>query len=227
VKANPAYKGKWSAPMIDNPEYKGVWAPKKIANPDYYEDLHPANLNKIGGVGIEIWTMTEDILFDNIYIGNSAADAAKLAAETYVVKQKIEKELLDAEKPKSDETDEDKETPDFAQQPLEFLRSKALAFVDAAKEDPVAAFKAQPETGAVLLAVLLTFLGSLGALFGLVGGSGVQKPRVAGTKVTKNDKKAVAADAAAAADTPVAPAGEEKAKQQGDLKKRATGAAPK
>lgn len=47
VKANPAYKGKWSAPLIDNPDYKGVWAPKKIANPDYYEDLHPANLNKI------------------------------------------------------------------------------------------------------------------------------------------------------------------------------------
>lgn len=170
--------------------------------------------------------MTEDILFDNIYIGNSASDAAKLAAETFTVKQKIEKELLDEEKPKSDDDDE-KETPEFAQQPLEFLRSKALSFVDAAKEDPVAAFKAQPETGAVLLAVLLTFLGSLGALFGVVGGSGPKKPRVEGTKVTKNDKKAVAADAAAAAHTPVAPAGEEKAKQQTDLKKRAAGVTSK
>lgn len=170
--------------------------------------------------------MTEDIFFDNIYIGNSASDAAKLAAETFVIKQKIEKELLDAEKPKSDDTEADKEIPDFAQQPLEFLRAKALAFVDAAKSDPVAAFKAQPETGAVLLAVLLTFLGSLGALFGVVGGSGVQKPPVGAKKVTKKDKQAVAADAAAAADTPVAPAGEEKAKQQGDVKKRANAAGP-
>ncbi|CAE7126934.1 unnamed protein product, partial [Rhizoctonia solani] len=156
MKANPAYKGKWSAPLIDNPAYKGPWSPRKIDNPNYFEDLHPANLNKIGGVGIEIWTMTEDILFDNIYVGTSPDDAAKLAKQTFVVKQKIEKELADAEKPKEPASEE---TPVFAEQPVAFLRQKALAFVDAAKEDPVGAFKAQPETGAVLLAVLLTLLG--------------------------------------------------------------------
>lgn len=48
TKANPEYKGKWYAPMIDNPEYKGEWAPRKIANPDYFEDLTPAkSLSKI------------------------------------------------------------------------------------------------------------------------------------------------------------------------------------
>ncbi|KAG9079119.1 hypothetical protein FS749_008813 [Ceratobasidium sp. UAMH 11750] len=222
MKSNPAYKGKWSAPMIENPAYKGVWAPRKIANPNYYEDLHPANLNTIGGVGIEIWTMTEDILFDNIYVGTSPEDAAKLAAETFMVKQKIEKEIADAEKPK-EEPAAPTEAPVFAEQPVAFLRQKALAFVEAAKEDPVAAFKAQPETGAVLLAVLLTFLGSLGALFGVVGNSGVQKPTPAPKVASKNEKKAVAADAAGAAKTPVAPAGEEKEQQQGDVKKRATG----
>ena len=68
-KANPNYKGKWFAPMIDNPEYKGEWAPRKIPNPNYFEDLTPAkSLIPIGGVGIELWTMTEDILFDNIYV---------------------------------------------------------------------------------------------------------------------------------------------------------------
>lgn len=61
--SNPEYKGKWSAPLIDNPKYKGVWAPQKIANPDYFEDLEPAKgLTAIGGVGFEIWTMTEDML---------------------------------------------------------------------------------------------------------------------------------------------------------------------
>ena len=47
-KPNPAYKGKWYAPMIDNPAYKGEWAPRKIPNPDYFEDLTPVkSLNKI------------------------------------------------------------------------------------------------------------------------------------------------------------------------------------
>jgi hypothetical protein len=40
-KANPAYKGKWYAPMIDNPAYKGEWAPSKIPNPGFFEDLTP------------------------------------------------------------------------------------------------------------------------------------------------------------------------------------------
>lgn len=47
-KANPDYKGKWFAPMIENPAYKGEWAPRKIANPDWFEDLTPIkSLNKI------------------------------------------------------------------------------------------------------------------------------------------------------------------------------------
>ena len=44
-----------------------------------------------GGVGIELWTMTEDILFDNLYIGHSVEDAKKLAAETFEVKKELEK----------------------------------------------------------------------------------------------------------------------------------------
>ena len=41
MKANPKYRGKWYAPMIDNPAYKGEWAPRKIPNPGYFEDLTP------------------------------------------------------------------------------------------------------------------------------------------------------------------------------------------
>ena len=48
MKANPTYKGKWYAPMIDNPEYKGEWAPRKIPNPGYFEDNEPVkSLEKI------------------------------------------------------------------------------------------------------------------------------------------------------------------------------------
>lgn len=50
MKKNPAYKGKWTAPLIDNPDYKGPWAPRKIANPDYFEDKAPANFEPIGAV---------------------------------------------------------------------------------------------------------------------------------------------------------------------------------
>lgn len=55
-------QGKWTVPKIPNPEYKGVWAPAKIANPQFFEDSSPADFTKIGGIGIELWTMTEDIL---------------------------------------------------------------------------------------------------------------------------------------------------------------------
>lgn len=55
-----------------------------------------------------------------------------------------------------------------------------------------------------------TFLGNLSVLFGIVGGGGVQKPKVA----PRSEKEFA----------PVAPAGEEKQRQQGDMKKR--GAAP-
>lgn len=59
-------QGKWFAPLIDNPDYKGPWAPRKIANKDYYEDLTPSDFNKIAGIGFELWSMTDDILFDNV-----------------------------------------------------------------------------------------------------------------------------------------------------------------
>jgi hypothetical protein len=55
-------QGKWTIPKIPNPEYKGVWSPRLIANPQFFEDQSPADFTKIGGIGIELWTMTEDIL---------------------------------------------------------------------------------------------------------------------------------------------------------------------
>ncbi|XVE63799.1 hypothetical protein DITRI_Ditri07aG0049300 [Diplodiscus trichospermus] len=37
MKRNLAYKGKWSASLIDNPNYKGIWKPRDIPNPNYFE----------------------------------------------------------------------------------------------------------------------------------------------------------------------------------------------
>jgi len=167
TKPNPNYKGKWSAPPIDNPAYKGVWAPRKIKNRNYFVDKKPSNFHKIGGVGFEIWSMTEDILFDNIYVGHSKADAKALAAESFKIKQGIEKSAKEAEQAKEEATTE----KTFKEDPLEWLRTQALSFIELAQIDPITAFKTKPETGIALIAVFLTFFGSVGALFGLIGGS--------------------------------------------------------
>ena len=127
--------------MIDNPEYKGEWAPRKIPNPNYFEDLTPAkSLIPIGGVGIELWTMTEDILFDNIYVGHSVEDANALADETWEIKHKLEAEAKKAATDDDDELDVPSEVS-FKDDPVEFIRQKVFEFIDTAKEDPVFAFK--------------------------------------------------------------------------------------
>jgi len=89
---NPEYKGKWAAPMIDNPNYSGVWAPKKIANPFFFEDKSPfASLYPISAIGIEMWTMTKDIMFDNVLITDSKAVAEEWAADSWAKKALQEK----------------------------------------------------------------------------------------------------------------------------------------
>merc|ERR1719187_1345186 len=86
---NPAYKGKWFAPLINNPGYQGKWKPRKIPNPDYYHDPEPYKMTPIGGIGIELWTMSDDIYFDNILITNSLGLADSLARETYDLKMSV------------------------------------------------------------------------------------------------------------------------------------------
>ena len=96
VVANPDYKGKWVAPRVDNPNYKGVWAPAKIDNPHYFEDASPHAMAPIGGVGIELWTMQDGILFDNILIAHDPAVASALAEKTFVPRKALEDEAAKA-----------------------------------------------------------------------------------------------------------------------------------
>ena len=115
--------------------------------------------------------MTEDILFDNIYVGNSVEEAKALADETYFVKKALEEE---AKKAAVVDEDEPETSVDFKEDPVTYIRQKIYNFMEAAKVDPIFAFKAHPETGAGIVLILITFLGMLGALFGLIGGA--QKP---------------------------------------------------
>ncbi|PIL31493.1 hypothetical protein GSI_06195 [Ganoderma sinense ZZ0214-1] len=212
-KANPAYKGKWYAPMIDNPAYKGEWAPRKIANPNYFEDNTPVkSLVPIGGVGIELWSMTEDILFDNIYVGHSVEDARKLAEETYFVKKGVEEAAEAAEKEANKKEEEETAELTFAADPAEFIRVKVFKFLDLAKVDPVLAFKTHPETGAGLALAVVTLFGMLGVLLG-----GAQQKPI--TKSTKKTDAPTADDKQKTETAPVAPAGGEQ-KENTTVKKR-------
>ncbi|KZC08876.1 Calnexin [Dufourea novaeangliae] len=87
MKKNPRYKGKWSPPLINNPDYKGKWKPKLIHNPNYFNDEHPFRMMPIYAVGFELWSMSTDILFDNILITDNEDVARKWADDTFEVRR--------------------------------------------------------------------------------------------------------------------------------------------
>ncbi|KFV64483.1 Calmegin, partial [Dryobates pubescens] len=89
MKSNPKYKGKWKAPMIDNPNYQGIWSPRKIPNPDYFEDLHPFKMTTVSAIGLELWSMTSDIYFDNFIICSEKEVADRWAAGGWGLKKLV------------------------------------------------------------------------------------------------------------------------------------------
>ncbi|KAL2358161.1 calnexin [Cryomyces antarcticus] len=189
---NPAYKGKWSAPMIDNPAYKGVWAPQKIANPNYYEDNVPANFEPMGAIGFEIWTMQKDILFDNIYIGHSVADAGKLQAETFDVKIAVEKAEEESKKPDIPEKPKSPMDLNFMDNPVHYVRERLDLFWTIAKGDPIQAIKFLPEVaGALGVGAVLI----VGILLSLVAGGSTAAPSKQQMKDAAQKAKDAAVDA--------------------------------
>ncbi|XP_046355131.1 calnexin-like isoform X1 [Haliotis rufescens] len=88
---NPNHKGKWSAPMIDNPSYKGIWKPQVIPNPNYFEDVQPFKMTPISAVGLELWSMSDGIVFDNFLITDDRLVAEQYAEQTWVLKNIEEK----------------------------------------------------------------------------------------------------------------------------------------
>ncbi|XP_066576214.1 calmegin [Amia ocellicauda] len=86
---NPQYKGKWKAPLIENPNYQGTWRPRKIPNPDYFEDLHPFRMSPFNAVGLELWSMTSDIYFDNFIICSDKEVADRWASDSWGLKKLV------------------------------------------------------------------------------------------------------------------------------------------
>ena len=61
---------------------QGTWAPRKIENPAHFEDKTPFfSLSPIGAIGFELWTMNENIYFDNVIITSELTVANNYAAE--------------------------------------------------------------------------------------------------------------------------------------------------
>ncbi|KAM9432028.1 calmegin isoform 2-T2 [Clarias gariepinus] len=86
---NPKYKGKWKAQLIDNPNYQGVWRARRIPNPDYFEDLEPFKMSSFRAVGLELWSMTSDIYFDNFIITEDKEVADRWAADSWGLKKLV------------------------------------------------------------------------------------------------------------------------------------------
>ncbi|KAI3766117.1 hypothetical protein L2E82_16167 [Cichorium intybus] len=90
TKLNPEYKGIWYPPLIDNPNYMGLWKPREIPNPEYFE-LEKLQLEPIAAIGIEIWTMQDGILFDNILIADDEKTAESIRDTIWKPKFDVEK----------------------------------------------------------------------------------------------------------------------------------------
>merc|ERR1719315_530084 len=73
--------------MINNPGYQGKWKPARIPNPDYFEDPAPFKMTPIGGVGLELWSMSDDLYFDNLLLTDNVALADAFARETFDLKR--------------------------------------------------------------------------------------------------------------------------------------------
>ncbi|GMF19818.1 unnamed protein product [Phytophthora lilii] len=134
TKANPAYKGKFYAPYIPNPAYKGEWKPRKIPNPNYFEDKHPARLDPIGALAVEVWTMTEGITFDNFWLGNDLKKAQEFADLTWAPKHAVEVEANERAK-KANKSGKNSEEGGI----MKMLETLAMDFAAYADSNPVIA----------------------------------------------------------------------------------------
>ena len=57
---------------------QGIWKPQKIENPDYFEEPNPVErLTPIGAIGLELWTMSENVVFDNFILAEDIASVDK------------------------------------------------------------------------------------------------------------------------------------------------------
>lgn len=176
MKRNPAYKGKWSPPMIDNPNYKGIWKPREIPNPSYFE-LEKPDFEPIAAIGIEIWTMQDGLIFDNILIAKDEKVAESIRLTTWKPKYEVEKEKQKEEEDAA--ADQDGHLKGFQKKVFELLYKIAdISFLSDYKLkilDLIEKAEKQPNiTIGVLVAIVVVFFTLVFRL--LFGGKKTAKP---------------------------------------------------
>lgn len=141
-------------------------------------------------IGFEIWTMQNNILFDNIYIGHSVEDAEKLKAETYDIKRPVEDAEDEASKPKPTESPKSPGDLKFLDDPVLYVRERVQLFLTIAKNNPIEAIKFVPDVAGGAGLILATVIA---LIFGALGLSGVSSsPQI---KKASEDVKKAALDA--------------------------------
>ena len=66
-----------------------MWSPRKIQNPDYFEDLAPFQMMSFRAVGLELWSMTSEIYFDNFIITSYKEVADRWAGDSWGLKKLV------------------------------------------------------------------------------------------------------------------------------------------
>lgn len=141
--------------------------------------------------------MQNNILFDNIYIGHSVEDAAKLAEETFAEKHPQEQLLELADKPKPEDKPKSPLDLSFTEDPVTYVKEKLDLFLTIAKNDPVQAIKFVPEVPTAIGGLIVTIAALIGVF--AFGGSAPApvKKAVVDAKTQAKDAKDKAADAVA------------------------------
>lgn len=168
MKRNPAYKGKWAPPQIPNPAYKGPWSPKRIANPAYFNlDANDSLFTPMWALGFELWTMSADILFDNILVTTDPAVATAFTAETFEVKRQLEASLR-----APDETSQEEATLQGRFQSFyETTMKEFYSFITAFRHDPWQTATAKPLMMATLfLLAIFPFIAAFVLISWMTGG---------------------------------------------------------
>src|SRR5262245_38706248 len=131
--------------------------------------------------------MQNNIMFDNIYIGHSVEDAAKLAEESWKPKHTAEEALEEADKPKEEEKPKAPGDLKFTDDPVLYIREKLSLFLTLAKKDPIEAVKFVPDAAAGL-AVVVAAIGFV--LFTALGGGAAPAVKKAASDAKDKAKSA-------------------------------------
>lgn len=60
-----------------------------MLNPEYFEDLQPFRMTPFKALGLELWSMTSDIYFDNFIVTSHKEVADRWASDSWGLKKLV------------------------------------------------------------------------------------------------------------------------------------------